>query len=153
MSFLTGILVFGVTSAVGLPLAMEWGVLALVLNYIPFLGVHVRDVLPHTLRGHGIQSWQAPLLIFVSLNVIQIAVGSYIEPRLRLDVVDFATACHLSVSSGPIYGEFSAHLSACRSPLQSSPTANRAKIPNGFAICLRVALEHTLNHHPCHEGE
>lgn len=82
MSFLTGILVFGVTSAVGLPLAMEWGVLALVLNYIPFLGSMFATFFPTLYAVMEFQSWQAPLLIFVLLNVIQIAVGSYIEPRV-----------------------------------------------------------------------
>jgi AI-2 transport protein TqsA len=82
MSVLTGVLVFGVTSALGLPLAVEWGVLAFVLNYIPFLGSMFATLFPTVYAIMEFQSWQAPLLVFLVLNVIQISVGSYIEPRV-----------------------------------------------------------------------
>ena len=47
MSVLTGAVIWGVTLLAGLELATAWGVIAFVLNYIPFLGplvarVHVR---------------------------------------------------------------------------------------------------------------
>jgi AI-2 transport protein TqsA len=82
MSVLTGLLVFGVTTALGLPLAKEWGVLAFVLNYIPFLGSMFATLFPTVYAIAEFQSWEAPLLVFLLLNVIQIAVGSYIEPRV-----------------------------------------------------------------------
>jgi predicted PurR-regulated permease PerM len=82
MSILTGLLVFAVTYALGLPLAGEWGVLAFVLNYIPFLGPLFATLFPTLYAVTEFQSWEAPLLIFLLLNVIQVAIGSYVEPRL-----------------------------------------------------------------------
>lgn len=82
MSVLTGLLVFAVTYALGLPLAGEWGVLAFVLNYIPFLGPLFATLFPTLYAVTEFQSWEAPLVIFLLLNVIQIAIGSYVEPRV-----------------------------------------------------------------------
>jgi predicted PurR-regulated permease PerM len=82
MSVLTGLLVFAVTYALGLPLAGEWGVLAFVLNYIPFLGPLFATLFPTLYAVTEFQSWEAPLTIFILLNVIQIAIGSYVEPRV-----------------------------------------------------------------------
>lgn len=82
MSVVTGLLVFGLTYAIGLPLAKEWGVLAFVLNFVPFLGPFFATLLPTLYSAVEFQSWQATLGLFVGLNVIQSVVGSYVEPRV-----------------------------------------------------------------------
>jgi AI-2 transport protein TqsA len=82
MSLLTGLLVFGVTYSLGLPLAKEWGVLAFALNYIPFLGPLIVTVFATLYAIAEFQSWETAALIFVLLNLIQIAIGSYAEPRV-----------------------------------------------------------------------
>ncbi len=82
MSVLTGLLVFAVTYSVGLPLAMEWGVLAFALNYIPFLGPLIATVFATIYAIAEFQSWQTAAVIFVLLNAIQIVIGSYVEPRV-----------------------------------------------------------------------
>jgi predicted PurR-regulated permease PerM len=82
MSILTGLLVFGVTYSVGLPLAKEWGVLAFALNYIPFLGPLILTVFATFYAIAEFQSWESAAFIFVLLNLIQIAIGSYVEPRV-----------------------------------------------------------------------
>ena len=46
MSLLTGVVIWGFASATGLELAAEWGVMAFVLNYIPFIGPLLATVLP-----------------------------------------------------------------------------------------------------------
>src|SRR5262249_5536035 len=82
MSFATGMLVWALASLFGLQLAVEWGILAFALNYIPFIGPFVATVFP-TLYGLAqFESWQAALAIFVGLNVIQFVIGSYVEPRV-----------------------------------------------------------------------
>lgn len=81
MSVITGCLVFAVAYAVGLPLAKEWAILAFLLNYIPFLGPLIATMFPTIYAIAEFQSWQVPLFIFVSLNVVQIAIGSFLEPR------------------------------------------------------------------------
>ncbi|MBY0226215.1 MAG: AI-2E family transporter [Hyphomicrobium sp.] len=82
MSLLTGLLVFGVTYSVGLPLAKEWGVLAFALNYIPFLGPLIATLFATVYAIAEFQSWETALLIFILLNVTQVAIGSYVEPRV-----------------------------------------------------------------------
>lgn len=82
MSVITGLLVYAVASAVGLPLAKEWGVIAFVLNYIPFLGPMIATVFPTLIAIVEFQYWQSAAFLFLALNVIQISVGSYIEPRV-----------------------------------------------------------------------
>ncbi|MDP2355419.1 MAG: AI-2E family transporter [Beijerinckiaceae bacterium] len=82
MSLITGLLVFMLTYAIGLPLAKEWGVIAFVLNFIPFLGPFFATLLPTLYSAAEFQSWQATLGLFIGLNAIQSTVGSYVEPRV-----------------------------------------------------------------------
>jgi AI-2 transport protein TqsA len=82
MSVITGLLVWGFATLVGLPLAAEWGFIAFSLNYIPFLGPLVATVFPTLFAVTQFESWQAVIAVFACLNLIQFIVGSYIEPRV-----------------------------------------------------------------------
>ena len=82
MSILTGALVWGFAMLSGLPLAQEWGVIAFTLNYIPFIGPFIATLFPTLLSMVQFETWQAVIVVFACLNVIQFVVGSYIEPRL-----------------------------------------------------------------------
>jgi len=82
MSLMTGALVWGFVRLAGLPLAVEWGVVAFALNYIPFIGPFIATVFPTLFALAQFASWQAPLAVFAGLNLIQFVVGSYIEPRV-----------------------------------------------------------------------
>ena len=82
MSAMTGLLVGVFAGATGLQFAVEWGVIAFTLNYIPFIGPFVATLFPTLLAMTQFDSWQAVLGVFVCLNVIQFVVGSYIEPRV-----------------------------------------------------------------------
>lgn len=82
MSLITGVLVWGFATVVGLPLAAEWGFIAFSLNYIPFLGPLVATVFPTLFAMTQFGSWQAVVAVFACLNLIQFIVGSYIEPRV-----------------------------------------------------------------------
>lgn len=82
MSLMTGLLVGIFAWAVGLHLAVEWGVIAFTLNYIPFIGPFIATVFPTVLALTQFETWQAVVAMFVCLNIIQFVVGSYIEPRV-----------------------------------------------------------------------
>jgi AI-2 transport protein TqsA len=82
MSLVTGVLIWALAALSGLPLAAEWGVIAFVLNYIPFIGSFIATLFPTLFAMAHFGSWQAVLGLFVGLNVIQFVVGSYIEPRV-----------------------------------------------------------------------
>jgi predicted PurR-regulated permease PerM len=92
MSVLTGLVVWAFAAAMGLELAAEWGAIALVLNYIPFLGPLVATLFPTLFAALQFGTWGAALSVFAALQVVQFLGGSYIEPRLagqRLAVSPF----------------------------------------------------------------
>lgn len=82
MSVVTGLLVGAFAWITGLPFAAEWGVIAFVLNYIPYIGPLVATLSPTLLAMTQFESWQAVLGMFVGLNIIQFVVGNYVEPRV-----------------------------------------------------------------------
>jgi len=82
MSAITGILVWIFAALFGLPLAQEWGVIAFVFNYIPFIGPIVATLLPTLVAMAEFGTWQAVVAVLACLYVIQSGVGSYVEPRL-----------------------------------------------------------------------
>jgi predicted PurR-regulated permease PerM len=79
-SGLTGLAVFGFTISVGLDLAIAWGIISFVLNYIPFLGTLIAVALPVLFSSVQFESWQMVVFIFGSLYLIQFLIGSYLEP-------------------------------------------------------------------------
>jgi len=82
MSVLTGLGFWAFTALYGLDLSREWGVIAFVLNFIPFIGSFVATLLPTLFAAVQYQSVSSVVWVFIALNVIQFVVGSYIEPRV-----------------------------------------------------------------------
>lgn len=82
VSLVTGLLVWGFAAAVGLDLALEWGVIAFVLNFIPIIGTFIATIAPTIIAFAQFGSWEMGLVIFACLNLIQFLVGSYLEPRI-----------------------------------------------------------------------
>jgi AI-2 transport protein TqsA len=74
----------------GLQFAAEWGVIAFALNYIPFIGPFVATMLPTVFAMAQFVSWQETALVFISLNIIQFAIGSYVEPRVSGNVLSIS---------------------------------------------------------------
>lgn len=81
-SAVTGLAVFIFTLAIGLDLAIAWGVISFVLNYIPYVGPLVAVVLPVIFATAQFESWQMAAIIFGSLYLIQFVIGNYVEPIL-----------------------------------------------------------------------
>lgn len=82
MSVMTGIAVWTFATGTGLDLAVEWGVIAFALNYIPFIGPLAATVLPTLLAIAQFESVQSAFTVFLCLNLIQFMIGSYLEPRI-----------------------------------------------------------------------
>ncbi len=81
-SALTGLSVWLFLIYVGLDLAAALGALAFLLNYIPIVGSLVATVIPSAFAFIQFESWQTGMIVFIVLNVIQVIVGCYMEPRL-----------------------------------------------------------------------
>jgi AI-2 transport protein TqsA len=82
MSVLTGLVVWSFALVAGIELATAWGVIAFVLNYIPFIGPLVATVFPTLFVLVQSGSWQVCFAVFACLNFIQFFIGSYLEPRI-----------------------------------------------------------------------
>ena len=82
MSVLTGLAFWIFTTVDGLELQREWGVIAFVLNFIPFIGSFVATLLPTLFAAAQFESIYAALVVFIGLNLLQFVIGSYIEPRV-----------------------------------------------------------------------
>lgn len=92
ISAVTGVAVWALAYALGVDLAIEWGVIAFALNFIPFIGPLFATVLPTVFAIAQFGFGLVPLAIFVGLNVVQFLLGSYLEPRIagqRLSVSPF----------------------------------------------------------------
>jgi AI-2 transport protein TqsA len=79
-SLLTGVAVFVFTLSIGLDLAIAWGVISFVLNYIPYIGPLVAVVIPVIFAIAQFGSWEKAIVIFGGLYVIQFVIGNYLEP-------------------------------------------------------------------------
>jgi predicted PurR-regulated permease PerM len=90
MSVVTGLLVGAFAWIAGLQFAAEWGVIAFVLNYMPFIGPFIATLFPTLLAMTQFESWETVLGIFVCLNIIQFVVGSYVEPRVSGSVLSIS---------------------------------------------------------------
>jgi len=82
MSLATGATVYVFALALGLDLATEWGVIAFTLNFIPFVGPFVATLLPTLYALAQFESLYSGIFVFGCLNLIQFAIGSYVEPRV-----------------------------------------------------------------------
>lgn len=82
VSILTGVVVWSFALLAGIELATAWGVIAFVLNYIPFVGSLVATVFPTVFALVQFEFWQLAIAVFACLNLIQFLIGSYFEPRM-----------------------------------------------------------------------
>jgi AI-2 transport protein TqsA len=92
-SVATGFAVFIYSLYVGLDLAIAWGVISFVLNYIPYIGTLVAIILPVIFTAVQFESWQMPVIVFGGLFIIQFVIGNYLEPMVAgkaLSVSPFA---------------------------------------------------------------
>ena len=82
-SILTGVASAGWSLVVGLELALVWGVLNFLLNFIPLIG-NVVGVLPPTLYAVvQFQNASMPVLVLIGFLVLQIAISNFIYPALQ----------------------------------------------------------------------
>src|SRR6516164_1350102 len=82
MSALTGLSFWAFTAVYGLELHREWGVIAFVLNFIPFIGSFIATLLPTLFAAAQFEALSATVVVFSGLNLLQFVIGSYIEPRV-----------------------------------------------------------------------
>ena len=89
LSLLTGALVWLVLTFFGVPMAAMFGVLTVVLNFIPSVGSIVATLLPmpFVLLNPDISSTDV-VLILVVCGLIQLVIGNVLEPRMMGDSLE-----------------------------------------------------------------
>ncbi|ERT07551.1 hypothetical protein M595_2465 [Lyngbya aestuarii BL J] len=79
---LTGILTASWCFILGVDLALVWGLVAFVLNYVPTLG-SIIAVIPPTLVAFIFQGVPRGIATLLGLAVIQTILGNFVDPRLQ----------------------------------------------------------------------
>ncbi|MEN3792104.1 AI-2E family transporter [Fulvimarina sp. MAC3] len=82
-SFITGVASFAWAFALGLDLALIWGILNFLLNFIPVIG-NIIGILPPTLYAfiqYG--GWVMPLVVFLGFVVLQLVISNFVYPMLQ----------------------------------------------------------------------
>ena len=83
VSALTGILVWIILQSLGVPLAMVFGLLSFMLNFIPSIGSVIACILPVPVILLGPElSTTAKVLAIALPSVVQFSVGNVIEPKM-----------------------------------------------------------------------
>jgi predicted PurR-regulated permease PerM len=80
MSALTGFAVWGWALFSGLELAPAWGIIAFVVNYIPFIGSFIATLLPSLFAVAQFGTLHDSLFVLLGMFAIQFAIGNYLEP-------------------------------------------------------------------------
>jgi len=84
VSTVTGVLVWSILSLVGLKLAVAFGILAFLLNFIPSIGSIIATLLPIPIAVVQFQSspWLIVLVVAVP-GIVQNFLGNFLEPKLQ----------------------------------------------------------------------
>ncbi len=80
--FLTGILTSIWCLIIGVDLALVWGLIAFVLNYVPTLG-SIIAVIPPTLIAILFNGVPRGIATLIGLAVIQVTMGNFVDPRIQ----------------------------------------------------------------------
>jgi AI-2 transport protein TqsA len=67
---------------IGVEQPVAWGVLAFAFNFLPFIGPLILVVLMTIFTAAQFLSWQEPLLVLVTVTLVNFGIGSYLEPIL-----------------------------------------------------------------------
>jgi AI-2 transport protein TqsA len=82
-SLITGVASAVWPFAVGLDLALIWGVLNFFLNFIPVIG-NIIGIIPPTLYALiQFEGWTMPIVVFAGFAVLQITISNVISPMLQ----------------------------------------------------------------------
>ncbi|WP_158598437.1 AI-2E family transporter [Notoacmeibacter ruber] len=82
-SLITGVCSTLLSFAFGLELALTWGVLNFMLNFVPVVGNIIGIIPPALYAVVQFGGWQMPLAIFVAFGLMQIIISNFAYPWLQ----------------------------------------------------------------------
>ena len=84
-SGLTGVMTWVILAALGLDLALVFGVLAFLLNFIPSIGSIVAMLLPIPMALVQFDSFSYAALVVILPGIVQFTIGNVLEPKVMGD--------------------------------------------------------------------
>lgn len=91
LSTVTGVLIWLSLSIIGQDLARFWGLVAFLLNYIPNLGSFFILLITMTLGfAQFYPDWNRIIAVWITMPVIQIVIGTIIDPQLQGHQLDLS---------------------------------------------------------------
>ncbi len=67
---------------IGLPNVLLWGVIAMLLRFLPYVGPVIAASLPFLLAVATTEGWKSPLLVLGMFLVVEIITGNFVEPMV-----------------------------------------------------------------------
>lgn len=83
VAIVQGVSAWLVALVLGLDLALLWGLIAFLLNYIPSLGSILAVIPPSLFALVQFGGWQRPLLVLVAMSLLQIVLGNFVDPKIE----------------------------------------------------------------------
>ncbi len=91
ISLLTGVGIGLISWVFGIQYALLWGILAFLLNYIPYIGSLIAIVPPLLIGGLTATSVSQFVFLFACLEGVQLVMGSIVEPKMTGDSLSINT--------------------------------------------------------------
>jgi AI-2 transport protein TqsA len=134
---------------IGVPLAVTWGVLALVTNYIPNIGF-LLGLIPPTLIALLEDGWRSALAVVISYGVINVVIQTLIQPRFTGDAVGItSTIAFLSlIVWALILGPLGALLAVPATLLVKSLLVDHAERGRWLGVLLNATPDQADPEHP-----
>lgn len=93
VSALTGVLTWAVLRYMGVDFADFWGLMAFILNFIPYVGSLAAILLPSIIALIQFSDLSVAFTVVSGLSLIQLSVGSVLDPRLMGDSLNLSPIC------------------------------------------------------------
>jgi AI-2 transport protein TqsA len=91
---LTGLVDWVMLSLLGVPLALLWGLLVFITNYIPYIGFWI-GLVPPVLLALLTGGWELAAVVFVLYTVVNFVLTSVIQPKYVGDAVGISVSLTL----------------------------------------------------------
>lgn len=111
-SAVSGLLTGIYAAALGLELAVIWGIATYLLNYIPTIGPLIAVIPPTVFAFLQFDGIERPLAIFAGIGTIQVIMGNFVDPKIEGRVLSLSPLVVLFsvVFWGWLWGIFGAFL-------------------------------------------
>lgn len=77
-----GVVIAGGLFLIGVPNVLLWGVIAMLLRFVPYVGPLMAGTLPFLLVVATTEGWRSPMLVFALFLVVELITGNFVEPML-----------------------------------------------------------------------